>query len=312
MAGTDPAYLTYSPPMRSACSVHRRPNTANGRMTPPKVDSDASKPCLPPIRWAGGKRLLVKRLLLFLPEKYQAYYEPMVGGGALFFSLAPKSAFLADINSDLINFLQVLKTKPTQLYKAIHLLKPDVAKYYSLRNERPSSTLNRAIRFFYLVRLSWNGLYRVNKQGSFNVPYGYREPQKLWSLEPALSAANVLRNANLKSGDFELTTATAKSNDLVYFDPPYPRGTSNGHGFARYSPNGFTYEDHKRLARHAARLADRGIHVLITEAARKEILQLYSDEFCVTLVRNQSLIAANSHFRRDAYEAIITSYDAPH
>lgn len=264
--------------------------------------------CPPPIRWAGGKRSLASRLQQFLPTKYQSYYEPMLGSGALFFSAVPERAFLADINDELINFYRILKSQPRSLYARLQGFNPSEATYYSLRAVSPLTSVGRAARFFCLIRLSWNGLYRVNRQGRFNVPFGGRTPTRLLTLERTLAASRALQDARLRRGDFQRTTVTIEAGDFIYFDPPYPKGASKGNGFARYSATGFTLADHKRLARYAAQLADRGVHVLITEGARKEILQLFSEAFYITFVRNPSLIAADTEFRRDAYEAILTSY----
>jgi len=260
------------------------------------------------IRWAGSKRLLVNRLVQFLPRKFRCYYEPMAGSGALFFYLQPQQAVMGDINHELINFYRVVKQQPCELYRTICRLPANKKTYLALREENPHSLLRRAVRFYYLIRLSWNGLYRVNRQGYFNVPFGGRRPITLLSREKTLSISKALTGARILCGDFMSTTASSKSGDFVYFDPPYPRGSYEGNGFARYSKTGFSLEEHKRLADYAARLADRDIHVMVTEAVRKEILKLYSRDFRMQIVRNASLIAADGDMRRDAYEAILTSY----
>lgn len=274
----------------------------------PCVPSKNPLACSPPLRWAGGKRSLASRLTQFLPGKYGTYYEPMVGSGALFFSLIPERAVLGDINCELINFYRVLSNQPQKLYDAVNGFTPAEEAYYSLRASCPTNPLGRAARFFYLVRLSWNGLYRVNKEGAFNVPYSGRKPKQLLFLQAAQAASQALKTVRLLCGDFQRTTLGVKPEDCVYFDPPYPKGASKGNGFSRYSSTGFTLDDHKRLAHSAAQLADKGVHVLVTEAARKEILKFYSKSFYISFVRTPSLIAADSEFRRDVYEAILTSY----
>lgn len=262
----------------------------------------------PVIRWAGGKRALMRRILELLPDKFNAYHEPMLGGGALFFSIVPQQAYLSDINPELMNFYQILRTRPLELYASLVRVRPNKQTYYWMRSWRPTSKIQRAARFFYLVRLSWNGVFRVNRLGQFNVPYGGRQPKQLTSASKLLQASSALQHARLTFGDFESTTASVAAGDLVYFDPPYPRGTTNGNGFSRYSTAGFDLEDHRRLARHAAVLAERGALVLITEAARKEILRYYPRSFKINLVCRNSLIAASKTSRRKAYEAILTSY----
>lgn len=262
----------------------------------------------PLIRWAGGKRSLADRLSRFLPTTYARYYEPMIGGGALFFAVNPKRAVLADINPELMNFYKILKNHPSELHTVFRRFRANKKSYYVVRAQKLTSSIRRAARLLYLIRLSWNGLYRVNRQGYFNVPYSYRRPKQLLTVERLLSASKVLKGARLVCGDFEISTADIEPEDFVYFDPPYPKGAASGNGFARYSATGFTLEDHRRLARYASKLADRGAHVMITEACRKEILNLYSRSFHQILVRNRSLIAGDSTARRDAYEAVLTSY----
>lgn len=262
----------------------------------------------PLIRWAGGKRSIVRKLTDFLPPAFGTYFEPMLGSGALFFALRPESSVLADVNPELVNFYSAIKTAPASFYRAIHPLRASKARYYRLRKTCPSSQLTRAVRFFYLIRLSWNALYRVNKRGEFNVPFGGRCPKDLTGLSEILGASRALRKARILCGDFEATTALAKPGDLVYFDPPYPKGASSDNGFARYHETGFTLEDHKRLSLHARTLAEKGVHVLITEAATGKIRNLYRDDFQEQLVRSRSLIAASSRWRREVYEAVFTSY----
>lgn len=262
----------------------------------------------PLIRWAGGKRVLIHKLVRYVPKEFGTYYEPMVGGGALFFALKPPQAVLSDVNKDLMNFYAVVNRHPRALYSLISRLRAYRRNYYKVREWSPADPLSQAVRFFYLVRLSWNGLYRVNKAGHFNVPFGGRKPKELISWNRLHCASQSLQAAQLRSGDFEDTVRMAKRNDFVYLDPPYPKGASDGNGFSRYSATGFTTEDHERLAVCAQRLAKRGVFVLLTEAAQKDILRLYPANFHIRLLRTRSLIAAQSDYRGEVREAIITSY----
>ncbi len=232
----------------------------------------------------------------------------MLGGGALFFALSPPRAVLGDVNSELINFYRVLRRRPLVFLHQLSRLEPSADLYAKIRHARPETPIERAVAFFYLIRLSWNGLYRVNRFGQFNVPFGKRSPKELLTRELALSAARALRGAELESGDFEDVVRDARRGDFVYFDPPYPRGAAGGSGFARYSKEIFRIEDHMRLGATAAILAERGVHVLVTEAGRRELLDCFPRTFSRTLVRTPSLIAARGTKRRDAYEAVLTSY----
>ncbi|MCZ6673452.1 MAG: Dam family site-specific DNA-(adenine-N6)-methyltransferase [Verrucomicrobia bacterium] len=262
----------------------------------------------PLIRWVGGKRLIVPKLLDLLPKTFGTYFEPMIGSGALFFSLRPKRAVLGDINPELINFYKVIKDNHDGFYRAVQKLRASKRNYYTMRVSKPVSPLGKAVRFFYLIRLSWNGLYRVNRDGEFNVPFGGRCPEDLIAIQVILNAADALRKARLVGGDFEKTTAIARAGDLVYLDPPYPKGAVADNGFDRYHKTKFTLDEHKRLFAHARRLANRGVYVLLTEAPTERIIGLYDGEFNIQLVKSQSLIAADCEFRGSVNEAVITSY----
>jgi len=263
----------------------------------------------PIIRWAGGKRLIVPTLQSLLPQKYGCYFEPMLGGGALFFASRPNHAVLADINPELINFYSVIKRTPHQFWQTVEGLRALKKTYKSFRKSAPSSSLERAIRFFYLIRLSWNGIYRVNRQGKFNVPFGRRRPKTLITRKAIFAASAALRGVHLLCGDFKETTANVKADDFVYLDPPYPKGAESNNGFDRYHETRFTLEQHKKLATHAEKLADRGAYVLVTESASEELIAFYNKRFKVNLIESRSLIAADSESRGFVSEAIITSYE---
>ena len=232
----------------------------------------------------------------------------MLGSGALFFACAPQRARLGDFNFDLINLYRVVRDSPNEFFESVKRLTPGKRAYLEIRGSRPATSLDRAATLFYLIRLSFNGLYRVNRAGFFNVPFGRRRPKELVSLSHIFQASHLLKHAELAPGDFRQSTPGIRAGDFVYFDPPYPRGAIKDKGFARYTEFGFSLNDHRRLADRAARLADRGVHVMITEAYRKEILSLFSSNFHVIPVRSRSLFAASREARRDAYEAILTSY----
>lgn len=270
--------------------------------------ADPSPERLPLLRWAGGKRRLVPRLLEFTPPSFNTYYEPMFGSGALFFAVAPRRAVLADINDDLINFYTVLHENPLRLAHKLNRLKATKLQYYRLRARCPKSPLARAVRFYYLSRLAWNGIHRVNRRGHFNVPFGGRRPAVLLNERAALAASFALGTARLMSGDFQVTTQGVQAGDFVYFDPPYPKGAAEGNGFERYHQTRFGLEDHRRLARHAQQLAREGAFVMISEAARSEILDMYPRDFHASRIRSQSLIAADRSSRRYVFELVVTSY----
>ena len=165
------------------------------------------RPCL---RWAGGKTRLLSTLLSLIPESFETYIEPMIGGGSVFLSVRPRKAIISDINADLINFYQVLRDTPIKLIDRLIALSPSKEQYYRFRSDSPTTSIDRAIRFAYLNRLSWNGLYRVNKGGKFNVPFGGRYPKKMWDPSHLLQVSQLLQSADIIAGDFRETVNFAR------------------------------------------------------------------------------------------------------
>ena len=191
---------------------------------------------------------MAPQLCELAPQSWCRYFEPMAGGAAMFFSIRPRIALLADTNADLVNFYSVLKSSRFALIHKLSRLAASREIYYLLRSAKPRAPLQRAVRFAYLNRLAWNGLYRVNRSGLFNVPIGDRLPTTMWDVASLTAASNALQDADLLHGDFRDTTASARANDFVFFDPPYPRGAQNATGFNRYTAHFFKAQDHSDLA----------------------------------------------------------------
>lgn len=262
----------------------------------------------PVLRWAGGKFNLSRVLLDLLPKDYERLVEPMVGGGALFFASQPAHAILADLNEDLINFYKVLSRRPDALVERLLDLKASRSKYYELRNAKPRSNIGRAVRFAYLNRLCWNGVYRVNQSGEFNVPIGNRLPTKLWDSEHLRKVASVLRCAELVWGDFESTLEMCREGDVVYLDPPYPKKRKGGLGFNRYTQTPFTLGDHHRLSAAVVRLHRLGVRLIISIPSSKEFMSIYPKDFRVSRIRSASLISCNGHSRGKTSESILRNF----
>ncbi len=231
----------------------------------------------PFLKWPGGKRWLASyAATLIKSSKFSNYFEPFLGGGALFFALAPQRARLSDINSDLINTYIQVKNRPHQLIRLLKELPVDDAAYLKLRADAPASLVKRAVRFLYLNRTAFGGMYRLNQQGCFNVPFGggQRTPEILWNDNLVVSASTILKGAGLQACDFEDALSVASAHDLVYCDPTYTVAHNNN-GFIRYNERNFSWHDQKRLAATCRRLARLGATVLVSNADHDDIVKLY-------------------------------------
>lgn len=262
----------------------------------------------PPIRWAGGKYRLSSVLIANLPKTFNRLIEPMVGSGALFFSSNPSRALLADTNEDLINYYHMLATNSNTMISKLLKLKASKNTYYKFRESKPRDNLNKAIRFAYLNRLCWNGVYRVNKDGQFNVPIGDRLPEKLWDEAHLKQCAEKLKKVTFLIGDFENIAEHCNSGDLVYFDPPYPKGAKNGIGFNRYTSERFGLNDHRRLAKLVTSLNNKGVYILMTLSEIDELIELYPKSFNIIETTSKSLISCNGDSRIKIKEVIFKNY----
>lgn len=262
---------------------------------------------LPFLKWAGGKQWLSPAALALRPAEFKGrYLEPFVGGGSFFFSLRPAQAVLGDANPELVATYQAVKDDVEGVISVLERYPHTKEFYYRLRQRKPRSVTTRAARMIYLNRTCWNGLYRVNRKGQFNVPFGRYENPTICDAERLRAAARALRSARLVCGDFLESLKGARSGDLVYLDPPYVIGHT-GNGFLKYNSRLFSWADQKRLARVARKLADRGVNVLVSNADTPEIVSLYQGFRYYGAVRN-SLMAASTESRRSVKEAILSSY----
>lgn len=233
------------------------------------------------------------------------YYEPFFGAGALFFALQPSAAVLSDVNSELMAAYQAIRTAPGQVTACLGALQRDRDSYYRVRSSSPTDSNERAARLIYLTTLAFNGIYRVNRQGEFNVPYGGREYPSMGlngSLDPY---AEALRGARITSGDFEAAVAQARSGDFIYLDPPYTVAHSNN-GFLRYNESIFSWKDQERLAATASELDRRGCLVAVSNASHYSIRSLYGGFRAISASR-RSLIAADPTHRQHTDELVFTN-----
>jgi len=259
----------------------------------------------PVIKWAGGKRWLIDHQDFQVPEISGRYIEPFFGGGAVFFHLRPNKAILSDTNSRLIETYQALAETPGVVKKKLKAYQAKHSKeyYYSERSRIRTSLTGRAAQFLYLNRTCWNGLYRENLSGKFNVPIGTKT--KIFDeTEDFYEIANALKNAEIISQDFELTLERAKDGDFVFIDPPYTTA-HNTNGFLKYNQKIFDWDDQIRLRDAAYRARNRGAYVYITNAEHQSIYQLYSGAAKITVLNRASIISGMVDGRRKTSELLI-------
>ena len=238
---------------------------------------DKTKPFL---RWAGGKQLLLKHILPFIYKDYDqnTYWEPFLGSGAFFFALRPKRAVLSDLNKHLINCFKAIKDDPYEVHEHLSKFTKTItpSNYYKIRNDFNKNGLSiiNAARFIYLNRTCFNGLYRVNKNEKFNVPYGYKKNPIIPTKEDLLNACNLLQNSLIISGSYEDVLVNAEKGDFIYLDPPYPPLDKTSY-FNNYTKQKFTHKDQILLSRVSKELDKKGCLLMISNADLKEIRDLY-------------------------------------
>jgi len=236
------------------------------------------------------------------PERPKQYFEPFLGGAAVFLSLCPKRAVLSDTNSELVNLYLQVRDYPKELIRILRNYKNNERYYYAIRESTPRARLKKAARLIYLMRLSFNGIHRVNLAGEFNVPYGHRGHLTPCDEESLIRVSNALQSATILEHDFEVATQSAKRGAVVYFDPPYTVAHENN-GFVKYNERIFSWEDQLRLAKHARQLVQRGCHVVVSNADHASVRKLYKD-FRMTRVTRFSRVAASIEHRRMISELI--------
>ena len=263
---------------------------------------------IPFLKWPGGKRWIAREIASLVKTKLtNIYYEPFLGGGAIFFALQPDQAILSDINGDLINAYLAVQNQPIErLITELQRLSVDSETYYQVRDSHPREQLERAVRFLYLNRTAFAGIYRLNRQGKFNVPYGggERTPNVLWERNLLKNAALALRKASVKCADFEEMFKKAGPGDVVYCDPTYTV-VHDSNGFVRYNERIFSWSDQERLARCARTAMTQGVTVFISNAHHSSIRKLYPDA-TVRLLRRNSLVSTSAKHRREITECLIT------
>jgi DNA adenine methylase len=273
-------------------------------------------PAAPIVKWVGGKTKLLPELRARLPKTYRRYFEPFLGGGALFFSLEPHDAVLGDMNGALINMYQAVADNVDDVIGVLKNHRAAHARenyYYEIRTwwnegywlDDPSV---RAAAFIYLNKTCFNGLWRVNKGGGFNVPRGDYENPSIFDEGELHAASKVLCRADLRDAAYDATTASATAGDFVYFDPPYDPASKTSN-FTSYTKDAFGKDEQRKLAEHARELKKRGTNVMLSNNDTPFIRSLYED-FNIDNVKCGRSINSKGDKRGKVDEVIITSYGA--
>ena len=271
----------------------------------------------PFVKWAGGKRQIIDKLKQYVPDDFNTYYEPFVGGGALLFELSPKNAVINDSNKELMNVYSVLcnEEKFKKMCSVLNSYEANHSEefFYELRNkDRNKKTFNRlsdytrAARTIYLNKACFNGLYRVNSKDEFNVPFGKKTKVNTYDGSNLITVSNYLtmNNVKIQCVDFEESVKTAKKGDFVYFDPPYDSDTAT---FNSYTEEGFGKDEQRRLAAVFKDLDERGVYVMLSNHNTILVKELYKD-YHIHVIEAKRNINSNGKKRGKVEEVIITNF----
>lgn len=266
----------------------------------------------PIVKWVGGKRQLMFELLKNMQENYNRYFEPFIGGGALFFELQPDNAYISDMNEELINLYQVVRDNVDELIN--DLQKHDISKEYfmEIRNiDRTEeyqnwSDIKKASRFIYLNRTCFNGMYRVNSKGEFNVPFGHYKNPRILDENNLINCSHLLQRTEIKQADFSEILKKVKKGDFVYFDPPYVP-LSETSSFTSYTKDGFDIDMQFKLRDVCDELDFMGVKFLLSNSDTKLVNELY-ENYNIKKVFASRQINANADGRGKITEVLVRNY----
>jgi DNA adenine methylase len=268
--------------------------------------------CKPFVKWVGGKSQLRLDLLSRLPASFVRYFEPFLGGGALFFALQPSKAYLSDINLDLINTYRAIQNNVSELIEDLKQHRYDKDYYYKIRSIDRTldylewTDIQKAGRLIYLNKSCFNGLYRVNSKGYFNVPMGSYNNPKILDEENLLACSKVLKKCNISIHPFLEIEDILDKDDFVYFDPPYaPLNTTSN--FTSYTQDGFGSEMQIELRDFCNRLTDRGVKFMLSNSSAPLILELY-EKYHIEFIYASRAINSKGEKRGKIPEVIVRNY----
>ena len=266
----------------------------------------------PIVKWVGGKRQLMFELLKNMPQNYNRYFEPFIGGGALFFELQPDNAYISDMNEELINLYQVVRDNVDELIT--DLQKHDISKEYfiEIRNiDRTKdyenwSDIQKASRFIYLNRTCFNGMYRVNSKGEFNVPFGHYKNPRIVDENNLINCSNLLQRTEILHADFSEILTKVQKDDFVYFDPPYVP-LSETSSFTSYTKDGFDIDMQFKLRDVCDELDSMEVKFLLSNSDTKLVNELY-ENYNIKKVFASRQINANADGRGKITEVLVRNY----
>ena len=266
----------------------------------------------PLIKWVGGKRQLIEQIKKYMPQNFNNYVEPFVGGGALFFELKKNNSIINDFNAELTNLYEIVKSKPNELIKDLKKHKTTEDYYYTIReldrkdSYKKLSKIKKASRFIYLNRMGYNGLYRVNSKGYNNVPFGKYINPMILDESNILSCSRILQTTTILTGDFEQVKPYIKKGDFVYLDPPYVPVSSTAN-FTSYTPQGFDFNMQIRLKFFCDYIHSIGAYFMLSNSYTDLILELYSD-YTIKTVEASRALNCKSSGRGKVNEVLVFNY----
>lgn len=257
---------------------------------------EAPEAVRPFVRWAGGKTRLLEAILPHVPAKFRNYHEPFLGSGAVFFAVRDRTegvSLLSDLNSELINAWNIVRARPEDLLKALreYTGRDTEADYYCIRSASPKTPVERAARFFYLNQTSWNALWRVNRLGVFNVPWGARKFRGFQGVE-LRAASRALVGVGIVEQDFRVALSKVAAGDFVYLDPPY-LPVSDTSKFSGYTEKRFRASDLTELAEECQALSERGVYWVLSNRDTPLVRELFSQAHIVRFTTRRSVAAQN-------------------
>lgn len=261
------------------------------------------------LKWAGGKHWFVHREKRLFPTEYNRYIEPFLGGGSVFFYLQPQNAILSDINNELINTYISIRDEVEDVYRnlRIHARNHSRAYFYHLRGVKTRKSATAAARMIYLNKACYNGIYRVNKQGKFNVPYGTAE-ELTFDRDSLVESSLDLQHAEIMCRDFEITIDEAQQGDFIFCDPPYAV-MDNNNRFVSYNADVFSWNDQIRLSEALIRAKNRNVKIIMTNVDHETVRALYQNiqGFVLKSVQRQCFISGTNEGRRQYTELVVTA-----